>query len=140
MHKENKNNNLIQQIFSSASVSVSIHKNTMTHACIFLCLKTSRSACGFYVRTPAPASAAPCFFFALGHKKYSYSFIKLRLNHCCHVDYFNNVLTFLGLEHGSCVAVYAGSEISRISSKISSFELWRWTKVLRVWKDRIKTE
>ncbi len=34
------------------------------------------------------------------------------------MDYFNNVLTtFLGLEHGSCVAVYAGSESSRISSK-----------------------
>ncbi len=56
-------------------------------------------------------------FFA--HKKYSRSFIKLRLNHRCH-DYFNNVLTtFLGLERGSCVAVYGGSESSWISSKIS---------------------
>ncbi len=34
-------------------------------------------------------------------------------------DYFNNVLSaFLGLEHGSCVALYAGSESSQISSKI----------------------
>ncbi len=47
-------------------------------------------------------------FFA--HKKYSRSFIKLQLNHWCHMDYFNNVLTtFLGLERGSSVAVYAGS-------------------------------
>ncbi len=37
----------------------------------------------------------------------------------CHMDYFNDVLTtFPGLEHGSCVAVYAGSESSRISSEI----------------------
>ncbi len=36
------------------------------------------------------------------------------------VTWTNNVLTtFLGLERGSCVAVYAGSESSRISSKIS---------------------
>ncbi len=57
-------------------------------------------------------------FFA--HKEYSRSFIKLRLNYWCHMDYFNDVLTtFLCLELVSCVAVYAGSESSRISSKIS---------------------
>ncbi len=56
-------------------------------------------------------------FFA--HKKYSRSFIILQLNHWCHMDYFINVLTtFLGLERVSYVAVYAGSEISRISSRI----------------------
>ncbi len=34
------------------------------------------------------------------------------------MDYFNDVLTnFLEIERGSCVAVYLGSEISRISSK-----------------------
>ncbi len=44
-------------------------------------------------------------FFA--HKKYSHSFITLRLNHWCHMDYFNDALTmFLGLECVSCVAVY----------------------------------
>ncbi len=62
-------------------------------------------------------------FFA--HKKYSCSFIKLQLNHWCHMDYFNDALTtFLGLEHFSCIAVYAGSESSRISAKISSFVFW----------------
>ncbi len=55
-------------------------------------------------------------FFA--HKKYYSSFIKLWLNHSCHMDYFNDVLNiFLGLEHVSCVVVYGGSECSRISSK-----------------------
>ncbi len=35
------------------------------------------------------------------------------------MDYFIDVLTtFLGLEHGSCVAVYGGTESSRSSSKI----------------------
>ncbi len=64
-------------------------------------------------------------FFA--HKKYSRSFIKLRLNHWCPMDYFNDVLTtFLGLERGSCSAVYGGSESSRISSKISSFVFRRF--------------
>ncbi len=60
------------------------------------------------------------FLFSLCTKKYSHSFITMRLNHWCHMDYFNNVLTtFLGLERGSCIVVYAGSESSRISSKIS---------------------
>ncbi len=39
-------------------------------------------------------------FFA--HKNYSHKFITLWLNHWCHMDYLNNVLTtFLGLECGS---------------------------------------
>ncbi len=53
-------------------------------------------------------------FFA--HKKYSHSFKKIRLNHWCHMVYFNDVLaTFLGFECVSCTAVYGGSESSRIS-------------------------
>ncbi len=74
----------------------------------------------FYIRTPATASAAPhmvllwmvvendteekellikvVIFVFFVHKKYSRIFIKLRLNHWCHMGYFNNVLTmFLGL-------------------------------------------
>ncbi len=44
-----------------------------------------------------------CFF---AHKKFSRSFIKLQMNHWCHMDYFNDVLTtFLGLECGSCIAI-----------------------------------
>ncbi len=52
------------------------------------------------------------------HKKYSCSFITLQLNHWCHMDYFNDVLiAFLGLECVSCIAVYGGSESSRIHKK-----------------------
>ncbi len=44
------------------------------------------------------------FFVFFTHKKYSRSFIKLQLNHWCHMDYFNNVpATFLGLECGSSI-------------------------------------
>ncbi len=61
------------------------------------------------------------------HKKYSRSFTKWQMNHWCHMDYFNNVLTtFLGLELVSCVAVYGGSDSSRISSKIFCFVFRRW--------------
>jgi len=43
-----------------------------------------------------------CFCFVFVHKKYSRCFIKLRLNHCSHMDYFNDVFTtFLGLESGN---------------------------------------
>ncbi len=39
------------------------------------------------------------------------AFWHIKLNHWCHMDYFNDVLTmFLGLEHVSYVAVYAGSQ------------------------------
>ncbi len=42
-------------------------------------------------------------------------------------------MSFLGLECGSSLAVYGGSESSRISSKIVVFQ--RQTKVLRVWNN-----
>ncbi len=54
------------------------------------------------------------------HKMYSGSFMKLRLNHWCHEVYFHDALTtFLDLECGSSVAVYAASGRSQISSEIS---------------------
>ncbi len=75
-------------------------------------------------------------FVFSSHKKYSCSFIKWQLNHWCHMDYFNDVLTtFLCLERGSSLAVYAGSESSQISSNTSQFVFQRWTKVLQVWND-----
>ncbi len=43
-------------------------------------------------------------FVFFEYKKYSHSFIELSLNHWCHMDYFNDGLTyFLGLERVSCV-------------------------------------
>ncbi len=42
------------------------------------------------------------------------------LNRWCHMDYFTDVLAmFLDLDRVRTLAVYAGSESSRISSKIS---------------------
>ncbi len=70
------------------------------------------------------------------HTTHSCSFLKWRLNHWCHMDYFNDVLTtFLGLACVSCFIDYVGSESSRISSEISSFVFRRWTKILWVWND-----
>ncbi len=44
-------------------------------------------------------------FFA--YKKYSRSFIKLRLNPWCHMDYFTDLLaTFLDVDRGNIIAVY----------------------------------
>ncbi len=39
------------------------------------------------------------------HKKCSRSFLTIRLNHRCPIDYFINVLITLGLERVSCIAV-----------------------------------
>ncbi len=67
------------------------------------------------------------FLFSLCTKKYSCSFVKLYLNIWCHMDYFNDVLTtFLGLERGSSIAVYAGSKkLSDFIKKISVLQNWR---------------
>ncbi len=73
-------------------------------------------------------------FFA--HKKYSCRFIKLQLNHWCHMDYFDDVLTmFMDLDHVRILASMSGSKSSWNSSKISQFVFRRWTKVLQVWND-----
>ncbi len=110
----------------------------MTYA--FLSLQTSRSASGqnasscisciarMYRGTSASKSDTEdkklmntlVIFILMAHKKDSCSFITLRLKNWCNMDCFNDVLTtFLGLERVSCVAVYAGSESSRISSNTS---------------------
>ncbi len=52
-------------------------------------------------------------FFA--HKRKYCSFVKIQLNHWCHMDNFTDVLAmFLDLDRGSNLAVYAGSESSLI--------------------------
>ncbi len=46
-------------------------------------------------------------FIFFAHKKYSRSFVKLRLNPWCQMDYFNDVFsTFLDLDRGNFIAVY----------------------------------
>ncbi len=63
----------------------------------------------FWVRNKLLNKTVIFVFFM--HKKYSRCFITLRLNHWCHMDYFNDVLTtFLGLELVDCIAVYAESD------------------------------
>ncbi len=57
------------------------------------------------------------------------SLIKLRLNHWCHMDYFNDVLTtFLGLEHVNYFTVYTGSKALGFHQKylnLCSEDEWR---------------
>ncbi len=38
VHKENKNNDIIQQFFSSASQSATIDGSTTTHVCVCVCV------------------------------------------------------------------------------------------------------
>ncbi len=78
-------------------------------------------------------------FFA--HKKYSRSFIQLRLNQWCHVNYFIDVLNiFLALECGSCVTVVStqGQKVLRFHKKfVFLFVFRKWTMVLHVLDDGI---
>ncbi len=68
--------------------SAAIHKSTTTHE-----EKKSMNKVRIFV------------FFV--HKKYSRSFIKLQLNHWCHMDNFNDVFTmFLCPDRVSSHAVY----------------------------------
>ncbi len=61
-------------------------------------------------------------YFLFAHKNYSRSFITLRLNLWCQMEYFNDVLTtFLGLEQKAL--------------GFHQFVFQRWTKVLQVWND-----
>ncbi len=91
------------------------YKQRNAHACVVVVSWT----CGEDKEEKKWLNKVVIFVFFIC-KEYSRSFIKLRLNHWCHMNYFNNVFTkFLGLECVSCVDVYGGSESSQISSKIS---------------------
>ncbi len=77
-------NDIIQQFFTSASPSGAILESIMMHARAFHCIIL--------------------VFFE--HKKYSRSFIKWWLNHWCHMDYFNDILTtFMCRDCGSAVSL-----------------------------------
>ncbi len=130
--------NYIQQFLLSCQNSMHVHDSTTTHTCAFLSLLTNRSASRFCVSstthlryctlvnaqwrmTQKRKMVEKIYYFCfLCTQKvaYSRSSITLRMNLWCYMDYF--VLTaFLALECVSCVALYAGSESSWISSKIS---------------------
>ncbi len=70
------------------------------------------------------------FLFSL-RTKYSRYFVKLRLNHWCHMDYFTDVLaTVLVLDHVRILAVYGRvRELSEFIKYILILQLWndmRW--------------
>ncbi len=72
------------------------------------------------------------------HKSYSCSFIKLRLNQWCYVEYFINFLTsFLGLGCGSCVALHTALRLwvgnnVRVNNWWQNFHFLWWTVHLRL--------
>ncbi len=150
MCKENKNNDFIQQFVSSASPwcpfgeyhtrKQRIHTDTLftfrskrkqckqcirvrccwhrTAYAVYVCDILQNSATGWRGGDELLNKVVIFVFFV--HKKYSRSFVKLQLNHWCHMDYFNDVLaTFLSLDRVRILAVYGGSESSQNSSKIS---------------------
>ncbi len=61
------------------------------------------------------------FFFFFVHKKYSRSFVRLRLNPWCHINYFTDVFaTFLDLDRGNYITVYGRvRELSEFIKNIS---------------------
>ncbi len=107
--KKTKILTLFSDFVSSVSVSVPFTR-------VPRCMCVPSSACKQGAVLPGSTSAAShakkvFIFVFFVQRKYSRSFINLRLKPWCHMDSFNDVLTtFLGLELDSCVAVYAGSE------------------------------
>ncbi len=59
------------------------------------------------------------FFVFFVHKKYFRSFVKLQLNHCCPMDYFNvDPATFLSLDRVRVLAVYG--RVRELSDSINN--------------------
>ncbi len=141
VRKENKNNDFIQQFVSSASPyfgEYHIRKQCMLriYADTLFTLFTLWSERKQRIRVHSlfmyvilskigwrggdKLLNKVIIFVFFAHKKYSRSFVKLRLNHWCHMDYCNDVLAmFLSLDLVRILAVYGGSESSRSASKIS---------------------
>ncbi len=72
--------------------------------CVYVC-DTLKMAPGWHGGDKLLNKVVIFVFFA--NKKYSRSFVKLRLNPWCHMDYFNDVLaTFLSLDRGNILAFY----------------------------------
>ncbi len=83
-----------------------------THACFLVLIYAH------WRLTRKRSHSIKSFSVVFAHKNDSRSFIKLRLNHWCHMDYCNDVLdAFLGLERAGCVAVYRGQRTLRFHQK-----------------------
>ncbi len=74
-------------------------------------------------------------FVFFPYKKYSRSFVKLRLNPWCHMDYFTDLLaTFLDVDRGNYIAVYG--RVRELSECIKNILICvPKTKLLRVRND-----
>ncbi len=103
VRKENKNN-FIQQFFSSKSRLPPLSRRPLhvNNGCVWCCWRRTRTHGtlnndGISWFGEKMLNKVVIFVFFV-HKKYSHSFIKSWLNHWCHMDYFNDVLTtFLDL-------------------------------------------
>ncbi len=109
-----------------------LHQQHYTHASWFSCEHTTKND----TEEKTLLNKVVIFVF-FAHKKYSRSFITLRLYHWCHMDYFNDVLTtFLGLQRVSFLAVYGGSESSRFLQKylnLCSEDEWKSYRFGTTW-------
>ncbi len=122
--KENKNNHFIQQFLCLWFFAAHSQKHHKAWSWYFWehVLKTGLE------EKKLMNEAIILVFFA--HNKYYRSFVKLRLNRWYHMDVFNDVLTtILGLERGSSLVVYGGSENSWFSPK---FLLIKWNAKFKV--------
>ncbi len=89
-----------------------------------MCQGTLVNACRRLTRKKRNYWIKSLFLFSMLTKS---SIIILRLNHWCHMDYFNEVLTtFLGLERCSCVAVYAFSASVMVVRKVKKKQKTVW--------------
>ncbi len=149
MRKENNNNTVYSAILlhESSAILESIPERNQSNEC---CLRSACARCLLTVtlimfwgtlqnggrrllmEKNCWINYVIIVFFA--HKKYSCSFVKLRLNPWYHMVSLR-ITTFLCVDHGSILTVYGGSESSQILSKIYYFVFQRWTKVLWVWND-----
>ncbi len=64
-----------------------VYVQVKAHTCVMM---LSKMVPGWRGGEKLLSKVAIFVFFA--HKKYSRSFVKVRLNHWCHMDYFNDVL------------------------------------------------
>ncbi len=137
VHKETKMTTLFNYFLSSVSV-FDVHSQECHDACVCIPLSENKAQRIRILRQNADSCVSSTkrmcrdtlvnaqqrlgreellnkviIFVFFVHKKYSRSFMKLRLKYWCHMDHFNYVLTtFLGLECVSCIAVYEQRRLS----------------------------
>ncbi len=147
VHKENKNNDFIQQFVSSAALWSHVtfrskHKRRKQHIRVQCC--RHRKAYVVYVCDTLRNGATGLregdellnkvvIFVVFAHKKYFRSSVKLQLNHWCHMDYFTDLLAkFLSLDCVNSIAV--NGRVRELSECIKNILICA-PKILQVWND-----